>query len=351
MVRVKEPNHPWAWDRFHKHGVLYAVWDSIMLHRWAPLDAIVEDIIRVCHEEKPDLILGDASIGVSTAGHIAGYPAAGVMNAYNAEFVRPGSIYRPFIHAWDWLMLAPVRRRVYRRHGIKQANAFALLQDILLLSPDLPQFHPELEGFPHWKAVGPILTEPPCELPDWFDELDDGKKNIYISMGSTGLLDQILLRIFPAFSEAPYRFLVTTGGHVAGETLAKAPGNFRFADYAPGPKLLEHCQALIFHGGNGTLYQGLAAGVPMIALPTHLEQTRCARVLAEYHIGFLRSGRRATGPQLLRDLRTLLEDPAYRRNGERLKEAVRASTGPEEAAKLLIAHARSGNIAGARLGR
>lgn len=74
------------------------------------------------------------------------------------------------------------------------------------------------------------------------------------------------------FRNLPYRFVVTTANQVSEETARMAPANFRLCTYAPGSKLLEKCRAMIFHGGNGSMYQVLAAGVPMLALPSHQEQ-------------------------------------------------------------------------------
>ena len=91
-------------------------------------------------------------------------------------------------------------------------------------------------------------------------------------MDRPGLLDPLLQRSYPALAKTSYRFIVTTSGQVSEATMVAAPPNFRFARHAPGSKLLERSAALVFHGGNGTMYQALAAGVPMLALPSHLEQ-------------------------------------------------------------------------------
>ena len=349
VVQVKEPRLYWAWDRFHDYGWPVAVWDSLRLHRWAPLDVILEDIIRVCREQEPDLILGDSSTGVSSAAHILGIPAVGVMNAYNAYFLRPWSPYRFLIRSWDGLLLSRIRGRVYKRHGVRQVNAIELLESIPLISPDLPEFHEPHGTFPNWHAVGPIISEPPVPLPDWYGELADGTPNVYITMGSTGLLEPVLRRTYAALAQMPYRFVVTTGGQVTEETIVMAPGNFRFTTYAPGSKILERCLALIFHGGNGTMYQALAAGVPMIALPSHLEQEVCARILKRHGFGLKLSPRRITGPQLVGAIETVLNDPSYRANARRHRDAVRRADGATKAADLLIAHAREGRPAGVDL--
>lgn len=340
-VHVMEPQWHHAWKRFHDHGASAGIYDFFTHHKWAPLGDILEDMMRVAREEKPDLLLGDASLGVSTIGHILGIPAAGVLNAYNTEFYKPWGFYRGLIRVCDWAYWAPVRKQLYRKYNVPEVDAFDLLERTPLLSPDLETFHAPHGAYPLWRPIGPLLSEPPAPLPDWYSELSDGTVNIYITMGSTGLLDPLLRRAYPALGRAPYRFIVTTGNQVSSETIAAAPSNFRFAAYAPGSKLLEHCAAMVFHGGNGSMYQALAAGVPMLALPSHLEQHASYRVALREGFGRKGSARRITGEQLLREIDTLVHDPSYRTAAWRQRGPVLHANAAEKAASILEEHARA----------
>lgn len=338
-VRVLEPDWQWAWRRFHDHGAPAGVWDFLTHQKWAPLDAILEDMIRVVEAEQPDLLLGDASIGVSTVGHILGLPAAGVLNSYNLQFFRPHSLYRGLIRACNRLKWAPIRARVYRRFGVTPVNAIELLEQIPLLSPDLAAFHDPRDTYPNWRPIGPLVFETPTPLPDWYDELDDGTTNVYITMGSTGLLEPLLRRCYETLAHSPYRFVVTTGGQVSDATIACAPANFRFAYHAPGSAILRSSAAMVFHGGNGSMYQALAAGVPMLALPSHLEQH--ASIAAGLREGFARchSARHISGRQLLREIETLMSENSYHANAWRYQEPVRNANAAKTAAAFLEGYA------------
>lgn len=338
-VHVQEPQWHQAWKRFHDHGAAAGIYDFLTHHKWAPLEEILEDMIRVTKEEKPDLLLGDASLGVSTIGHILGIPAAGVLNAYNTEFFKPWGFYRGFIRACDKAYWKPTRNRLYKKYGVQPVDAFDLLERTPLLSPDLEAFHAPHGSYPLWRPIGPLLSEPPSVLPTWYPELTDGTTNIYITMGSTGLLEPLLKRTFDTLGRAPYRFIVTTGNQVSEETIASAPANFRFADYAPGSKLLQHCAAMVFHGGNGSMYQALAAGVPMLALPSHLEQHASFNAAIREGFGRKASARKITGEQLLREIETLLDDPNYRTAAWRHRGAVLHANAAQKAANLLESHA------------
>lgn len=345
-IRAKECNHPYAWDRFVKYGWWITPVDMLRHHHWAPLDEIIDDHVQLMMRERPDMVVGDGSISVSTAAYITKTPAAGVMNAYAGHFVRPGSFTMPLIYCWDRFQLARERLRVYRKYNCRPVNAIRLLKSIPLISPDLPELDKSTAHWKNWRPVGPILFEPPSSLPEWFNKINDGTPNIYLTMGSTGLMDRVLRRSYETLARAPYRFLITAAGQVSEETKAMAPPNFCITEYAPGSRILEHCRALIFHGGNGTMYQGLAAGVPMIALPTQLEQSLCADIAVKHGFGMKMSPRFVNGRKLLNALNWVMSDPRYRRAAKRYSGLVRNADGAGHAADILEATAREGKPAG-----
>lgn len=346
---AQEPFFPHAWDRFEQHGWLASAWDILTHEKWAPLDKILESQIKLIQEEKPDMVVGDATISVSTAAYITGIPAAGVMNGYGTRFMSATSPFMPMIRILNGVQLERLRRRVYRKHGAKPVNAFRLLESIPMISPDLSELYSPPKGYPNWQLVGPILAQPPVPHPEWWDELDDGKTNIYITMGSTGILDSFLRRTYEELSKLPYRFVVTTAGQARPETIAMAPANFRIATYAPGNELVHRCKALVFHGGNGSMYQGLAAGLPMIGLPSHLEQKINFEVALRHGFGVQLSARRVSGKKLVKTLDRILTDPSYRENAQRFSAAVTAHDGAREAADIIERTALEGKPAGWQL--
>jgi UDP:flavonoid glycosyltransferase YjiC (YdhE family) len=165
-------------------------------------------------------------------------------------------------------------------------------------------------------------------------------------MGSTGRLEPFLRNTFATLGRSPYRFIVSTAGRVAGEVLQSAPSNFRLVPFVQGGEILRHCRAMIFHGGNGTMYQALRAGVPMLAVPTHLEQRFNARIAVRN--GFCRelSTRRATGEAVLSAIRELVENDSIQHATQHWAQEARLSDGPNQAADLLERFAREGRPAG-----
>ncbi|MBX7255072.1 MAG: hypothetical protein K1Y02_01830 [Candidatus Hydrogenedentes bacterium] len=335
-VVAPEPNHPYVWDRFIKHGWFKTSIDLTFVSRWAPLHEIIESHVEIIRREKPDIVVGDSSVSASTSAYITGIPVACVQGAYFLDHINSNPYYRMHLRSWDRWNLEPMRRRVYKRHGVKPVNAMRLLCSIPILSPDLPTLYDPSPRCPHYHTVGPILFDHPAPPPEWMDELDDGTPNIYVSMGSTGIFDTFLNRTYEALGKLPYRFLVTTGGQVSKDTMQQAPANFRFAEFAHGGDILRHCAAMVYHGGNGTMYQGLAAGVPMVAVPAHLEQELVVRHAVRH--GFCLAApkpRKISGYALAQALKRVVEEPSFRECAQRFGQQVRETNGAERSADAI----------------
>jgi len=318
----------------------------LRLRNWVPLQEIIEDQVRALERERPHLIIGDASVSASTAAYISGIPAAGIMNGYASHFLTSRCLYHPALQVYDRIHLARIRGRAFRTFGKQPINALRLLRSIPLVSPDLKGLYENPSYFPHYHTVGPIFAEHPSPLPTWYGELDDGKTNVYITMGSTGFLDAFLRRTYDAFSKLPYRFVVTTANQVSEETARMAPSNFRLCTYAPGSKLLEKCRAMIFHGGNGSMYQALAAGVPMLALPSHQEQGLITNFAVDRGYCIRMHARWFRTNALINNLRELIDNPKYREAAQRYSEDVRTTNGAANAADLFERLARDAKPAG-----
>lgn len=344
-VHVREQDYGYIFERLEKGGFLSVGLALARLGSWAPLDEIFEGYIAAIDAERPDIIVGDASLAASNAAYVRGIPAAGITNGYAGRFVSWPSVTYPAIRAWDAIHLERFRRPVYRKHGAKPIDSIRLLKSIPMISPDLETLYDYPRDW-NWRMTGPILSEPPAALPPWFEKLADGRTNIYFSLGTTGMLDALLRRVYGEFAKLPYRFVVTTGGQASAETVAMAPPNFLVTDYAPGRAVLARCRAIVFHGGNSTMYQALEAGVPMIALWNQLEQKLTGEMLEKRGIGLCNQARKTTARWLVHALETIMEDGSYRERSRAYSAAVASSRGAEAAADVIEGAAREGRPAG-----
>ena len=335
LLYAREPNLPDIWARFQRLGWKASFWDMVNLRYWAPLTKIIESQRQAIEQARPDLVVGDATVSASTAAYIAGIPCAGIMNGYAARLLTPPTPTYFAAKGLDRYLLAGIRKRLYQKYQRSDRNAFDMLYHMPMISPDLPGLYPLPKQFRQYHMVGPISPDLEAPLPEWFDELKDGTPNIYITMGSTGLLEHFLGRTYAVLGKLPYRFMVTRGGQASEEVLKAAPANFRLTRYAPGSRLLENAQAMLYHGGNGSMYQALAAGVPMLALPAHYEQRLNAEIGVKHGFGLKMSARHINPVKLVRQLERLLRNPAFRESAQRFSTAVKDTQGAANAADVL----------------
>ena len=101
-------------------------------------------------------------------------------------------------------------------------------------------------------------------------ELDPQKPTVYLSLGSEGLED--LLQHLGLLARDGMQVVVATGAPDVGLNATVPPGIF-LEQYVNTDLLLPHCDIVCCHGGNGTLYQALQHGLPVVVVSTHQEQS------------------------------------------------------------------------------
>lgn len=345
IVPAREPDFSYLWRSMLEGGFQGTVGAVCSPKKWMPVDEIIESQVEVIKSEQPDVVVGFATATMSNSAYIAGVPAANVYNAYYIGGILSRPIWRFYWHAYDAVFLAAMRRNVYKRHGKKNVAAIDLFRSTPLLSPDLPEMYEVGSALHNARMTGPILFDYPAQMPEWMDELDDGTPNVYITMGSTGVVYDAVRASFEALAKLPHRFIVTTGGQVNHDALGDIPSNFRVTAFAPGNAILARSRALVFHGGNGSMYQALQHGVPMLAIPTHNEQRINARI-AERH-GFCRllEFKRARNGELRDAIVSLVESESARSSAQRMSVLVRASNGAATIADQIEYIAREGKPA------
>jgi UDP:flavonoid glycosyltransferase YjiC (YdhE family) len=106
------------------------------------------------------------------------------------------------------------------------------------------------------------------------------------------------------------------------------------------------CRALVHHGGPGTTFAGIRAGIPTLALAVSVDQPLWAALINQLEVGIGRHFAETTPDSLIADLRSLL-DPRYI---TRTREVAALMTTPAQsaanAADLLEEAVRLGSSAG-----
>ncbi len=127
--------------------------------------------------------------------------------------------------------------------------------------------------------IGPIFPNLDTPLPPWWDTLDPSKTIIYLTFGSTGIegFEYAARQLIDSGTQC-----VMSTAHVADA--ARVPGIFA-ARYFPMWEILKRAQLVVCHGGTQTVYQALAAGTPVLTLPSHLETALTTVAIVQAGLG------------------------------------------------------------------
>ena len=125
------------------------------------------------------------------------------------------------------------------------------------------------------------------------------------------------------------RVLLTVGRGFDLDTLGPVPENAQVEAWVPQAEVLGDAALVVAHGGSGTTFGTLAAGVPLVIVPLFADQLvnaeRAAQAGAAVVVEPDRDAERGMGtlgPQHVRRLRaaieTVLADPSYARAASRI---------------------------------
>lgn len=198
---------------------------------------------------------------------------------------------------------------------------------------DIPAYGPTRELPGNYRYVGPVFWEPPLPIPSFVEQLDRKRPTVYVTMGSSGK-PEFFDHAIRVFGNTEWQCIITTAG------LAKIdapPKNVFVVDFAPGSALMRVSDVVVCQGGTSTVYQALAASVPIVGLPTlHDHDFNLDRVEA------LGCGVRISDsefePSMLRDaVEKLRNDGGYRARAGDYARMIAEYDGPRSAAKLIAA--------------
>ncbi|WP_214403731.1 glycosyltransferase [Pseudonocardia lacus] len=123
---------------------------------------------------------------------------------------------------------------------------------------------------------------------------------------------------------------------VRGRDDRRLPPNVRATGWVPLDRALEHADALVHHGGAGSLVQALACGVPQLVVPGAGDRRHNAELVARRGVGLARPARRISADDLTR----LVGDAALREAAEDVAAEIAALPEPASLVPTLEALTR-----------
>ncbi len=280
---------------------------------------------------RPDLVVREPCEYVSAvAAHEAGIPQAQVG-------ISLAAIEREVLD-----MVTPT----IERHGPGVAEAVGA-------APYLSSFPASLDPFP-WPDTRRFRppAPPPGALPDWWP--GDDRPLVYVSFGSVvGHLAEaagVYRTAIDAVAELSARVLVTVGRATEVSRVGPVPANTHVEQWVSQADVVAHAALVVCHGGSGTTFSALAAGVPLVLCPLFADQPRNGRVVEAAGAGLVgvsggddeAGGLRRLGPADVAPLRRAIErvlgEPSYRRGAESVSIEMLAAPTLDEVVEGLFSH-------------
>ena len=276
---------------------------------------------------QPNLVIGDMRLSLPMSARLENTPFAVMINAYWSPFAKRRSILPelPLTRFVPPRFLSGIYKAtestVYSLH-IGQMNRLrkefgiaALPLDFrdlytdgdYVLYADVPEFVPTA-GLPAGHSyVGICPWAPLATRPDWWKRmLDDQKPKVFVSLGSSGPL-KVLPALLRSLEKLPVSVIISTSGRAT-------PGITRemySADLLPFTETARLSAVVVSHGGSGGLYPAMAAGTPVLGIPSNADQHLSTAVLEENGAGLGVRVEEASEKRLSSALRKLLFDPKY----------------------------------------
>ncbi|HTF69291.1 MAG TPA: nucleotide disphospho-sugar-binding domain-containing protein [Edaphobacter sp.] len=276
---------------------------------------------------QPDLVIGDMRLSLPISARLENTPCAVLINAYWSPFTKRRSILPelpltrivpPRLLGGIYRITEPLAYSLHIGHMNRLRKEFGiapLLPDFrhlytdgdYVLYADIPEFVPSA-GLPatHF-YVGTCPWAPHAARPEWWNRMvDDPKPKVFVTLGSSGPL-VVLPALLQALAKLPVSVVISTSGR---ETPGITPAMYS-ADLLPFTDTAQRSAVVVSHGGSGGLYPAMAAGTPVLGIPSNADQHLSTAVLEENGAGLGVRVEEASEKRLSAALEKLLFDPKY----------------------------------------
>lgn len=308
------------------------------------LEGYVQAELKLFDELRPDLVVSDFRLSVDISTTLVGIPMLSLINAYwspasLASFPAPnagllGLLPRALRHrVFD--LIRPLAFRFFarpldqaRRHfGLDACSDFRSHYSAgrWCAYLDLPEICPVASPPTGHFFLGPIPWRPSGQVRPALGTLGLRRTLAYVSLGSTGdgrILPNVVSALLGLNCD-----LVLSG--VRAEQTAELRQTItdfdKHAVVAPlfDPRdVLQRARLTVCHGGSGTIYQSLAAGVPVLSLPGNPDQALASAAVSARGAGLVVDATNSTIEQLTASATALLGTSSFGQQAQTLARLI-----------------------------
>jgi UDP:flavonoid glycosyltransferase YjiC (YdhE family) len=279
-------------------------------------------ILELCEQWPPDVIVCDeVDFGAMVAAERAGVPHATVLVIAAGALVRPAVVGAPL-------------NLVRAEHGLPPDPDVRMPSRHLVLAPMPPSLRVPALPLPDTaQSIRPGSLEPDHPTPTWLAELPAAPV-VYFTLGTVFNMESgdLVGRVLSGLRDVPATVVATLGKHVDP---GPQPPNIRIETHVAHAALFPRCDAVVSHGGSGTVIDALAAGLPQVVLPMGADQPLNAARVEALGAGVVLDPLRVTPAEIGAAVRAVLEQPSYRAAAERARNEVLALPDAAHAVTLL----------------
>jgi len=354
-----------SWDDFATRELPYITVEQVVhavrtqklweLYREQELKGFIAAELALFAEYQPDLVLIDNRPTARTSADKAGLNSASVLNVHMSNYRSipffsyvqlAGKLRLPGLNlvdrlenrienaVYDRLVMGGLNR-VRRKMGLAPLYAYEHEEgNKLSFLADIPEFNPVTRLPEQVRYIGPMTWRNTLPAPSCLEHLQPDRPTAYFTLGSEGL-EELVMQL-GVLAERGIQVVVAAGA--ADLSQVQAPAGVFLEQYINTDLLLPHCDLVCCHGGNGTLYQALAHGLPCVVVATHAEQHYGGKRIQQLGLGrstTLKQLRKQGMSSLVESVRQVLDTPDYRAAARALMPKVQAWNGAELAATAL----------------
>lgn len=298
----------------------------------ATAEPLARGVIEVASRWRPDVIVRERTeYGGPLAADVLGIPCAAVQ-------VASPSLMTP-----EFLAEVAGPYNIARAHlGLPPDEGLRALEDQVVFAFAPPSLHDPTVPLPrNFVSLRPVAIDATASaaLPRWADELRSDRPLVYATLGTIFNNPEYNLPFFPAIMEGlgdeAIDVVITVGPLIDTASVGSPPSNVRVERYVPQSLLFPRCSAVICHGGYGTVLAAIEHGVPLVVVPFGADQPINARTVERLGLGQVIPEDEVTPDRMRQAVRSVLDDPQYRRRVEGVRdEAARLPAAAEAITRL-----------------
>ncbi|WP_322753023.1 glycosyltransferase [Frankia sp. Cas3] len=336
------------------------LWEDFLI----PLAAsMVADVEALVDEFAPDVLVVDQqAIGAALVARRRGLAWA-TLATTSAELDNP---YEVLTGVGQWVV--DTLRDFQRAQGVSEHDARVgdlRFSDQLTLICSVPQMLRTADFPGHYVFVGtPAGWRRPAPAFPW-EWLDPQREHVLVSLGTVtreagGRFLRIAVEALDPLAHRLQAIVVAPPGIVNAPTSGAAEfgelgsgvargdingGDINGGDirkhvlllpYVPQVELMPRLSVVVSHGGNNTVCEALAHGVPLVVAPVRDDQPIIGEQVVRAGAGLRVRFGRVSAPALRESITSVLDDPSFRTAAGRLREDFTAAGGVTAAADHLL---------------